>query len=106
MKKEHITAPLIFAATLGILFVAKPRKSKMGLTALKPKAAAENENEYKNAVDSITAYRAAINAGESKERLDELNRELLKEFNIRIINKGGLLTATTRAGKEIATEKV
>lgn len=106
MKKEHIPALLIFAATIGILFVAKPRKSKMGLTSAKPKAAAENENEYKNAVDSITAYRAAINAREPKERLNELNQELLKEFNIRVIDKGGLLTATTRAGKEIATEQI
>jgi len=94
-----------------IVFLALPNK-KLKLKKFNkpesfdvPSVGDVSENEFKNAVESITAVRAAIKDKASKVEIDELKKEILRENKIRIIEKNGLLTATTKTGTEIAKEQ-
>jgi hypothetical protein len=101
--KEIRNMVLILAVTFGILTLAKPR-TKIKSKFQKPEEAKPNDNEFENAVIAIKAYRAAINDNVSTKDLNDLNRELLKEYNIRVIDKKGQLVASNRNGVAIANE--
>lgn len=101
---EIRNAVLIVLATFGILVLAKP-KSKIKSKYEKPKEANSKDNEFENAIVAIKAYREAVKDGATTATLNELNRELIKEYDIRVIDKNGQLVATNRNGTAIANEE-
>jgi len=106
MNKELKVAALTFGLAIVILYFALPKTKKSNQKGFSmPTKANEKDNEYENATIAIKAYRAAMNDNQDKASLDALNRELLKEYNIRITNKAGLLSASNRSGTEIAKEQ-
>lgn len=62
------------------------------------------DKEYENSAIAIKAMRSAITAGESKSELDKLNRDIFKEYNIRVYEKSGKLVARNNKGADIARE--
>lgn len=64
------------------------------------------EEQFRNAVISIKAYRRALNDRANEEDLKDLNRETIKDYGVRVIlnNSTKLLTATDLRGNKIACE--
>ena len=103
MKNEIRNVILIAAFTFGLLYLAKPKQEKSKYK--KPEEAKENDNQFANAQLAIESYRLAKKDNASTNALNELNRELLKEFKVRVVDKNGQLVATDRNGIAIAEEK-
>jgi hypothetical protein len=94
MKKENIIkALLVFGGGYVLFLMLKPTlKDKKSFTPTTPKSEAEGkkeqkptytEQDYQNAEIVANAYTEALKNGEVAETLTELNKELMKEFNMR-----------------------
>lgn len=80
----------------------KPAKTKKSETKLTAKPITDEQR--KNAAIAITAYQAAMQAGETKEFLDEMNLEFAKEFKLKVLTDRGTgkQFAATLDGTKIA----
>lgn len=111
MNDEYKNIAIVLSGAALILFLAWPKKKPNLKLFGKPKSfdmptiGKSEENQFSNAVIGIKAVRSAINAQEPKSVIDDIKAEVLKTNDIRIIENGGLLTATTRTGKAIAKEE-
>jgi hypothetical protein len=109
---------MVVGATIGVLWLTRP-KNNMISTAMNDENYEDDNNKYSapKVADSdltkqqhdgsvgIKAMRSAIENGESKSKLDELNRLLLSENDIKVFSlENGSLVARNRAGKTITTE--
>ena len=89
---------VLFAVLKGVVFkeatTAKPEND-----ARKDAAA----TEQKDAAVALKAYRAALSAGEDSEAMADLNRELIKEYGLRVLRrkKDKKLVVLNAAGDEV-----
>ena len=111
---------MVVGATIGLLWLTKPKKNMISTASdtkdddkdddngkySAPKEADSNTvTEQHNGSVGIKAMRSAISNGESKSKLDELNRLLLSENDIKIFSlDDGSLVARNRDGKTISKE--
>jgi hypothetical protein len=120
MDKETKNILKILGVAIVVLYIFKPRKSKIGKRKLKnqtenkgksatepPKAEGQIEKEFQNAIISIKAVRKAINNSESKSEIEKLNRMTLKEYGIKVFKneKSGKLVARNTKGEDVAKEE-
>lgn len=122
MKEEHIKALFIFSVGFALFLVVKPKfkksdsdkvnftneadspkdRKKLDLPTMNAKDAKANPKAA-NAFAALKAYVAAYNNSEPQSVLDELNRELVKEFKVKVYKRksDGKLVVCDLDGKEI-----
>lgn len=94
-----------------IFILFKPKGFFKKKTASKdlttPKKADSSDKKYEDSIVAIKAMRNAIDAGESVENLNELNVEILNDYDIKVYQdpKTGKLYTCDRQGTKIAEEK-
>ena len=120
MDKQTKYLLMVVGATIVVLWLTKPKGNMIstakesldnGSIDLSSKTSSPNEadgnlaNEQHSGMVGIEAMRSAINNGESKSQLDELNRLLVSENNIKIYSlEDGSLCARNRSGVTVAKE--
>jgi hypothetical protein len=122
MKDEHIKALFIFTAGFLLFWVVKPKfkktnndkanlttdadnpkdREKLDSPTMSAKDAKKNPKAA-NAFAALKAYIAAYNNKEPQSVLDELNRELAKEFKVKVYKRksDGKLVVCDLDGKEV-----
>lgn len=96
---------LIFGiGTLVFLILKKVKPAGNKKSKSQPVSRPITDEQRKNAAIAITAYQAAMQAGESKEFLDEMNLEFAKEFKLKVFTDrgSGKQFAATLDGTKIA----
>lgn len=122
MKDEHIKALFIFSVGFALFWVVKPKFKKSDSDKVNFTSEADNPKDRKkldsptmsakdaktnpkaaNAFAALKAYVAAYNNSEPQSVLDELNRELAKEFKVKVYKRksDGKLVVCDLDGKEI-----
>ena len=122
MKEEHIKALFIFTAGFLLFWVVRPKFKKADSDKVNLTSDADNPKDRKkldsptmsakdakvnpkaaNAFAALKAYIAAYNNSEPQSVLDELNRELAKEFKVKVYKRksDGRLVVCDLDGKEI-----
>jgi hypothetical protein len=106
---------IVLGFTIVILWISKPKNNLVESSKNKgdgnklsaPKTLDSNlAEEQHNGTIGIQAMREAIESGEPKKELDNLNRILLNENGIKIyVMSDGKLCARNRKGKTVAKEK-
>ena len=106
---------IVLGVTIIILWISKPKNNLIdssknigGNNKLSaPKTLDSNlAEEQHNGTIGIQAMREAIENGEPKKELDNLNRILLSENGVKIyVMTNGKLCARNRKGKTVAKEK-
>ena len=111
MKENLIKAFIIFGGGFAVYLIAKKmNESKMatstsGTGSSKASADGTPSPDTKNAEIVATAYSEALKAGESPQRLTELNKEMMKEFGMRCyMSEGNTLTVCDAKGNTIITK--
>ena len=110
MKENLIKAVIIFGGGLGLFFLAKKKieNKVVGATSGNSggKASADGgpAPDLKNAEIVADAYSGALKAGETPQRLTELNKELMKEFGMRCYVNDNVLTVCDSKGNTIMTK--
>lgn len=106
MNQKYLKPVIIFGGGLLLFMLLKPKNrtslSKSDKASFSDdKVSLEEFDKKGNAQIALKAYSAAIENGESKERLDDLNKELLKEFNMecRIASSGKIIVYDKRGNK-------
>ncbi len=115
-------AILIFGVGFVIYFIARPKqkkslaagdksvkeddpkeRGKLKTPVLTPEDRKKSSAQTVKAFDALSAYVAAYNAGEPQDALDELNRELSKEFGMTVYRRRdtGKLAVKDLQGKDI-----
>jgi hypothetical protein len=107
MKKESIIkAVLMFGGGFLLYYLLKPNPNKT--TSDKTSFSGGDSTpvfDSKNADIVASAYTEALKSGESPERLTELNKELMKDFNMRCyVNESGSVVVTDSKGTAILTK--
>lgn len=109
MNKDLRNIAIVAGVCLTVLFLAKPKR--LGLLSIgkknpAPAQATKGDNKYENAVIAIHAVRDAINDNADKSTLELLRDQIIKENQVRIVVKKGVISAWSLDGKNaIATEK-
>jgi hypothetical protein len=113
MKKENlIKAALIFGGGFLLFMLLKPKKKdleKKSFIQEKPQEPTTEpkftEEQYQNAEIVANAYAEALKNQETPENLTELNKELMKEFNMRCyLDKSSKLVVCDTKGNTILTK--
>lgn len=107
MDKDIRNVLIVVAITAITIYLIKPKsKSVFSKNLDAPKIATNPEREYENAVTAIKAMRAAINAGESQEALNELNKEIISMYNLKVFtDENHKLIVRNKQKKAIAREE-
>lgn len=110
MSKENLLkAGLIFGGGFLLFLLMKPKANEM----LAKKSFDDNEKpkapvtpqDMENAEIAAKAYTDALKAGEPPSKLTELNKELMKEFQVRCyVDKEGVLTVCNASGTTVLTK--
>jgi len=110
MTKENIIKATIFFGGGFLLFLLlKPKASellsKKSFDSQKPEMANPTPQEMENAEIAAKAYTDALKAGEPPSKLTELNKELMKDFQVRCyVDKSGKLIVCNASGATIITK--
>ncbi len=109
-KKNWVKAIIIMGGGYLAFLLLKP-KGKKEFIESKPVPKEEppkrefTEEEFQNAEIVANAYTEALKAGESPENLTELNKELMKEFNMRCyLDKSNNIVVCDSKGTTIMTK--
>lgn len=107
MEKEIRNVLIVTAVVAVVFWLVKPKnKSVFKKDLSKPSIANNPEKEYENAVTAIKAMREAINAGESQEALNELNKEIISMYNLKVFtDENHKLIVRNKQKKAIAREE-
>jgi len=107
MDKEIRNAIIVLASAILVIYLIKPKKQKVFSKNLdKPEIATSPEKEFENAVTAIKAMRSAINAGEPIEELNELNKQIISMYNVKVFtDDNGKLVARNKQKIAIAKEE-
>ena len=107
MEKEIRNVLIVTAVVAVIFWLVKPKNKLVFQKDLsKPSIANNPEKEYENAVTAIKAMRAAINAGESQEALNDLNKEIISMYNLKVFtDENHKLIVRNKQKKAIAREE-
>ena len=97
----------------GVIFLLTRPKGLFKASSIKaknlaqPKVAEASNKDYENSIIAIKAMRAAITAGEPAAVLEDINREILADYNIKVYQDttSKKLYTCNRTGQEIAREK-
>jgi len=122
MKQDHMKALFILTSGFLLFWIFKPKfkkpdtdninfssdeespkdRKKVSEPTMSQKDAKKNPKAA-NAFGALKAYISAYNAGEPQSVLDELNREISKEFEVKIYRRksDGKLVVCDLSGKEI-----
>jgi hypothetical protein len=112
-NKNILKVALIFGGGFLAFLLLKPnitggKKSLEGLTPQPKEDSGKreiSEKEFQNAEIVANAYTDALKAGESVESLTELNKELMKEFNMRCyLDKSNSIVVCDSKGTTILTK--
>jgi hypothetical protein len=107
MKENLIKAIIIFGGGYLVFSLFKPKKEKIAAEANK-KTVSDSTNppaDIKNAEIVASAYAQALKAGETAQRLTELNKELMKEFGMRcFVSESNQLKVVDAKGNTILTK--
>lgn len=108
MKKESIIkAALMFGGGFLLYYLLKPNPNKTSdkKTSFSGGGDSTPVFDSKNAEIVASAYTEALKSGESPERLTELNKELMKDFNMRCyVNESGSVVVTDSKGTAVLTK--
>lgn len=110
MNKENVLkAVLMLGGGLLLFMLVKPKAMKSKDEASEKKSFDSKENyptpDPANANIVAEAYSAALKAGESSQKLNELNKECMKDYGMRCyVNKEGSLVVCDVSGKIIQTK--
>jgi hypothetical protein len=108
MKENWIKFVLIFGGGLGLFAILKKvNDNKMASASSGTTKSADGTPpaDTKNADIVATAYSEALKAGETPQRLTELNKELTKEFGMRCyVSEDNKLTVCDVKGNTILTK--
>lgn len=109
MKENWIKFVLIFGGGLGLFAILKKvNDNKMSSSSGTTKSADGSSTppaDTKNADIVANAYAEALKAGETPQRLTELNKELTKEFGMRCyVSEDNKLTVCDVKGNTILTK--
>jgi hypothetical protein len=112
MKKENIVKFFLVLGGGFIVFtLLKPTITKNSVKAQDKKFEGDkdkmqvSEKELENAEIVANAYMEALKQGESPDRLTELNKELMKEFEMRCyLDKSNKIVVCDTKGKTIMTK--
>jgi hypothetical protein len=106
MKKESlIKAILMIGGGYLVFLLFKPKKDSALPTSSAKTNSFEGAPDTKNADIVATAYSEALKAGESPSRLTELNKEMMKEFNMRCyVNESSQVVVCDVKGNTILTK--
>lgn len=74
---------LIFGIGFGMFWLFKPRSNRKPLSAKEP----NRGQELKEAELVATAYGKALKAGENQAALEDLNKEMEKQYGKRVVRK-------------------
>lgn len=109
MNKKFVKPLLIFGGGLLLFMLLKPKNIGQKL----PKETKSFDDldtnidvvdKSKNAQIVAKAYTSAVENGESQQRLDELNKELMKEFGMECrLSSSGKPVVFDKNGKKIAS---
>ena len=107
MEKEIRNVLIVTAVVAVVFWLVKPKNKLVFQKDLsKPSIANNPEKEYENAVTAIKAMREAINAGESQEALNELNKEIISMYNLKVFtDENHKLIVRNKQKKAIAREE-
>lgn len=111
MDKQVATLLGVLGLSIVILYVVRPKNSNINNLTKKPKLdpprtiTKEAHDQKKDGSIAIDAMREALNNNEPQERIDELQNELKKDMNLKVLFDGDKLKATTLDGKLIVKEK-
>lgn len=110
MSKENLLkAGIIFGGGFLLFLLLKPKATDMMAKktfddTAKPQLP-PTEKDMENAEIAAKAYTDALKAGEPPSKLTELNKELMKEFQVRCyVDKEGKLVVCNAAGSTILTK--
>lgn len=85
---------IVFGGGLLLFWLLKPKQKKQ--------QEVDRLTMRKNAAHALAAYKKAVAAGENASALDELNREIEKEYSLRIYKaKDGFYYAADLQGNDI-----
>lgn len=122
MKQDNMKALFIFTSGFLLFWIFKPKFKKTNTDNINFSSDEESPNDRKkvseptmsqsdakknpkaaNAFGALKAYISAYNAGEPQSVLDELNREISKEFEVKVYRRksDGKLVVCDLSGKEI-----
>lgn len=110
MKENLIKFFLIFGGGFGVFLIFKKiNENKMSTSSTGKTASADGSSnpapDSKNAEIVAVAYSEALKAGETPQRLTELNKELTKEFGMRCyVTEDNKLTVCDVKGNTILTK--
>jgi hypothetical protein len=109
MKENWIKFVLIFGGGLGLFAILKKvNDNKMASASSGTTKSADGSStppDTKNADIVANAYAEALKAGETPQRLTELNKELTKEFGMRCyVSEDNKLTVCDVKGNTILTK--
>jgi len=114
MKENLIKAIIVFGGGFGLYLIFKrinENKISKNSTATGTKVSADGIStppvlvDTKNADIVLVAYSEALKAGETPQRLTELNKELTKEFGMRCyVSEDNRLTVCDVKGNTILTK--
>lgn len=111
MSKENLLkAGIIFGGGFLLFLLLKPKATDMMAKKsfddnAKPQTPPPTEKDMENAEIAAKAYTDALKAGEPPSKLTELNKELMKEFQVRCyVDKEGKLIVCNASGSTILTK--
>lgn len=94
---------IVGGVAIVILFFLIPRSKKIKKVE---GSATNNANNVQNARIVLDAFMSALEAGENAQALNELNKEFVKEFQLKVYkNKEGKYVARTLDGKDVLMVK-
>jgi len=108
MKENLIKAIIVFGGGFALFMLAKKiNENKNSKTSSGTKASADGTPpaDTSNAEIVAIAYSEALKAGETPQRLTELNKEMMKEFGMRCyMSEDNKLTVCDAKGNTIITK--
>jgi len=107
MDKDTKNIFIVIAITAITIFLIRPKKTSVFSKNLdKPGISSNPDKEYENAVTAIKAMREAIKSGEDQETLNELNKEIISMYNLKVFtDENSKLIVRNKQKKAIAREE-
>lgn len=107
MDKDTKNLIFVIGVAIVTLIIFRPKKStffdKKDLS--KPSTSKTSKTDYENGIIAMKAMRAAINAKESNDELNNLNTQISEDYGLKVFYENDILTVRDKNKNIIVSEK-